>query len=271
MGRALLVCGSRGMAGAAVLAAKAALRGGAGYAVLAAPGGISAELTAAVPSAVLCLCGGPERERLRGEDAGPILERAASSQALAAGPGLGADPDTGLLLQRLLAAGDRPWILDADALNLLAAAAAVGEVPPLHPSSILTPHPGEAARLLGWSGAGEIQRDRPAALAALIERYGCVVLLKGAGTLVGAPGHPPWTNLTGNPGMATAGSGDVLTGLIAALVARGLAPREAARLGAFLHGRAGDLAAAELGQESLVATDLLTFLPEALRRHPVEC
>ncbi len=268
MGRVLLVCGSRGMAGAAVLAAQAALRGGAGYAVLAAPGGISPELTAAAPSAVLCLCGDAVRERLAEEDAPRVLAAAAEAQALAMGPGLGTDPGTARLLTALWRGAERPWVVDADALNLLAAAA---EAPPLHPASILTPHPGEAARLLGLVGAGAVQADRPAAHAALVARFGCVVLLKGAGTLVGGPGDAPWTNPSGNPGMATAGAGDVLTGLIAALLARGLPSLDAARLGAWLHGRAGDLAAAALGEESLVATDLLRFLPDAIRQHPIAC
>ncbi len=269
MGRVLLVCGSRGMAGAAALAAEAALRGGAGYAVLAAPGGISAELTAAVPSAVLCLCGDRDRERLGEEDLDRIQGQIGDANALAVGPGLGTDPATGALLERLLASSGRPWVIDADALNLLAAAETARRS--LTPSSVLTPHPGEAARLLGWDGAGRVQADRPAALAALVEAFGCVVLLKGAGTLVGAPGCAAWTNPSGNPGMATAGSGDVLTGLIAALGARGLEAREAARLGAYLHGRAGDLAAESLGPESLTASDLLRFLPEAVRLHPVAC
>ncbi len=101
-----------------------------------------------------------------------------------------------------------------------------------------------------------------------MERTGATVLLKGAPTLVGSPGQPAWKNATGNPGMATAGSGDVLTGIVAALLARGLSPWDAARLGAHLHGRAGDLAARELGEESLTASDLLGTLSEALREHP---
>lgn len=269
MGRALLVCGSRGMAGAAVLAAKAALRGGAGYAVLAAPGGISAELTAACPSAVLCLCGDRERERLRAADAALIEPEIVRAGALAIGPGLGADPDTGALVAELLTRGAAPWVVDADALRWCPPAAA--DAPAGPPRLILTPHPGEAARLLGWEGSARVQADRGAALAALVARFGCVVLLKGAGTLVGAPDRPPWTNPSGNPGMATAGSGDVLTGLIAALLARGLEPWDAARLGAYLHGKAGDLAARELGEESLMATDLLRFLPDAIRAHPIAC
>ncbi|HEX9795334.1 MAG TPA: ADP/ATP-dependent (S)-NAD(P)H-hydrate dehydratase, partial [Planctomycetota bacterium] len=107
--------------------------------------------------------------------------------------------------------------------------------------------------------------DRAGALQTLVERSGATVLLKGAGTLLGAPGQAPWTNPTGNPGMATAGSGDVLTGVVAGLLARGLSAWDAARLGAWLHGRAGDLAAAQLGEESLMASDLLEFLPAAMQ------
>lgn len=277
MGRALLVAGSRGMAGAAALAAEAALRAGAGYAVLAAPGSISADLTAAVPPAVLQLCGGPGRDRLLPADLKAVLGEVRRADAVAVGPGLGGDPETGEFVTGLLEALGEPStsvpvVLDADGLNLLAArrAAGGGRRLQMPARALLTPHPGEAARLLGLDGGPAVQADRAGALAALVELTGATVLLKGAGTLVGAPGQTAWANSTGNPGMATAGCGDVLTGLIAALLARGLEPWEAARAGAWIHGRAGDLAAGETGQESLLASDLLKHLPQVLRAWPVQ-
>lgn len=277
MGRVLLVCGSRGMAGAAVLASEAALRAGAGYAVTAIPGSISPELTAALPSAVLHLCGDSGRECLGRQDLSELLEEAARAQALAIGPGLGGEAGTGELVAALFSAlaerqAELPVVADADALNLMAArrAAARGEPARWPLRCVITPHPGEAARLLGLAGgAAEVQADRPAALRALVSTLGVTVLLKGAGTLVGCPEEPePWVNRSGNAGMAKAGSGDVLTGVLAALLARGLSCWDAARLGAHLHGRAGDLAAAELGQESILASDLIRLLPAALKEHP---
>ncbi|TAH39613.1 MAG: NAD(P)H-hydrate dehydratase [Planctomycetota bacterium] len=268
MGRVLLVAGARGMAGAAAMAAEAVLRGGAGYVLVATPGGVATELTVLARSAVLRLCGGPERAFLIRGDLDALLEEAGRSEAVAVGPGLGTHADTRALvtdfLPRLPAA--LPVLVDADGLNALAGSdwERIG----LGPRAVLTPHPGEAARLLQWKDAAAVQARRSEALAELVGRSGATVVLKGGGTLVGAPGKEAWRNQTGNPGMATAGTGDVLTGLVAALLARGMSPWDAARLGVHLHGLAGDLAAAELGEESLIAPDLLHYLPQALRRHP---
>lgn len=271
MGRVLLVAGSRGMAGAAAMAAEAVLRGGAGYVLVAAPGAIASELTILAPSAVLRLCGGRERLHLDPSDLPTLREEAARCDAVAVGPGLGAHPQTQelvrLLLVELARGESAPRVVDADGLNALSGAG--GSLRDcLGPGCVITPHPAEAARLLQLAGPAAVQADRQAALARLVERTGAVVVLKGAGTLAGVAGRPPWRNRTGNPGMATAGAGDVLTGLAAALLARGLAPWDAARLAVHLHGAAGDLAAAELGEESLIAPDLLRFLAQAMRRHP---
>ncbi len=272
MGRVLLMAGSRGLAGAAIFAAKAALRGGAGYVVVAAPGSIATELTLGAPGAVLRLAGDLPRPALYAADLDLVLEELRRATAAVLGPGLGTSDQTAELLLTLLRSpevqdGRRPLVLDADALNILAAR----DLPLarlLPPTAILTPHPGEAARLLGLPGGAAVQADRPGTLRALVAATGAVVLLKGAGTLVGAPDQEPWENSSGNPGMATAGSGDVLAGLLGALLARGLPPWDAARLGAWLHGRAGDLAAEALGEEGLIAADLLPWLPRALAEHP---
>ncbi len=268
MGRVLLVAGARGMAGAAALAAEAALRGGAGSAVIACPGSITPDLTAALPAAILLPCGDAARASLLREDLPRLLEAARAAEAVVCGPGLGAAAQAQEWLPALLQArGGTPAVVDADGLNALARAGN-GALAALDAATILTPHPGEAARLLGWSeGAARVQADRAAALAALTRLTPAVVVLKGAGTLAGQRGRPVWRNPTGNPGMATAGAGDVLAGLIGALGARGLGPWDAARLGAWLHGRAGDLVAAQIGEDALIASDLARALGAAELEH----
>ncbi len=267
MGRVLLVAGRRGMAGAAVLAATGALRGGAGYAVVACPGAVADVVTVGVPEAVLAPHGDRDREGLRADDLDALLATAATADALVVGPGLGRDPGVADWVPRLLLErpDGLPAVADADALFALSEAGALGD---LDSDVVLTPHPGEAARLLGWDeGAARVQADRAAALAALVAATPAVVVLKGAGTLVGRRGDEPWRNATGNPGLATAGSGDVLAGLVGALAARGLDALGAARLGVHLHGLAGDLAALDVGVEGLVASDVAAALGRACRLH----
>ena len=262
MGRLVLVAGSSGMAGAAALAAEASLRSGGGYAVLISPGAIAAELTAAIPSAVLKLGGGQDCGHLGLEHQSLVLKEAQEADAIALGPGLGQSADTFTLVLEVLASFPTPCVLDADGLNALASS-------PLELSGrfILTPHPGEAARLLGWENAKEGQANREETLLALVEKYQATVLLKGEGSLVAAPGKEVWKNETGNPGMATAGSGDVLTGILGGLLTRGMEVWEATRLAAHLHGLAGDFAAQELGEESIIASDILQFLPQAIKAY----
>lgn len=260
------------MAGAAVLAAEAVLRGGAGYVVVVAPGSIATELTVRVPSAVLSLCGDRDRACLEASDVDQIATEIRRAQAVAIGPGLGTHGATQEFLKRFLSLVEKsflPVVFDADALNSLAQLATGGNLLSrlLPTRSLLTPHPGEAARLLRWHGPSEVQKDRNKALQKLLEETAATVLLKGAPTLVANPRHQTWVNTTGNSGLATAGSGDVLTGLCAALLARGLMPWEAAKLGAHLHGLAGDLGAAELGEDSLLATDLMHYIPPAFQHH----
>lgn len=270
MGRVLLVAGSRGMAGAAALAAEAALRGGAGYAVICCPGAITPELTAAVPGALLQACGDASRAALAAEDLPLMLAQARLAQSLVVGPGLGAASAAEHWLPELLRArGEIGAVVDADGLNALARS---GDWQIADAGVILTPHPGEAARLLGWSeGAARVQADRRAALAALTARTAATIVLKGQGSLVGARNGAVWENPTGNPGLATAGAGDVLSGLIGALLARGLAPTGAARLGAWLHGRAADLLAARIGEDALIASDLAGALGAAFLEHQRRC
>ena len=183
-------------------------------------------------------------------------DKPARPDVLVIGPGLGQRPWGRQWLDWALQQ-DHPLVLDADALNLLAA-----EPRQLPSGSVITPHPGEAGRLLGCSTA-EINADRYRAAAALAERWDCVAVLKGAGSLIAAAGHTKRVCPFGNPGMASGGSGDVLAGLIGALLAQGLPPFEAASVGALAHALAGDAAAAE-GQRGMLASDLLAQLRPTL-------
>jgi hydroxyethylthiazole kinase-like uncharacterized protein yjeF len=267
VGTVLVVAGSRGMSGAAVLTGEAALRSGAGLVTVASPD----QTQRAVELKTTCLVTRPLPETASGALARAALDALPAllegKRALAVGPGLSRDPETVEVVRGLVAwlgrGGGPPLVLDADGLN-----AFEGEADLLRAvagRAVLTPHPGEFARLAGaYSPA-----DRRGSLEAFVARTGVTTLLKGAGTLVGRArpggGVELWENSTGNPGMATAGSGDVLTGVVAALLAAGLEPWDAARLGAWLHGRAGDLAARDWGWAALTATDLLPALGRAIR------
>lgn len=267
VGTVLVVAGSRGMSGAAVLTGEAALRSGAGLVTVASPD----HTQRAVELKTTCLVTRPLPETATGALARAALDALPTllegKGALAVGPGLSRDPETVEVVRGVVAGlgarGGLPLVLDADGLN-----AFEGEADLLRAvagRAVLTPHPGEFARLAG----GSSPVDRRGSLEAFVHRTGVTTLLKGAGTLVGRArpggGVDLWENSTGNPGMATAGSGDVLTGVIAALLAAGLDPWDAARLGAWLHGRAGDLAAREWGWAALTATDLLPALGRAIR------
>jgi NAD(P)H-hydrate epimerase len=191
---------------------------------------------------------------------GAILEFARGKQVLAVGPGLGTSPSTVQVIRSMVAAAEIPVVLDADGLN--AFAGAVEELAETGAEKILTPHPGELARLLAVSTA-EIQADRVASARAAARQAKAVVVLKGFQTLVAEPTGAVFVNPTGNPGMASGGTGDVLTGIITGLLSQGLGLSTAACLGAFVHGSAGDRAVVERGQIAVTASDLLTHLPEA--------
>jgi len=268
-GRVLIVAGSRDMPGAAALAVEAAYRGGCGYVVAAIPGAVVPALVAAVPGAVLRGCGGPDREAFVAADGDRLLKAAASADAVVLGPGWGPQVEAGWLADWLAAAQDslpaQRFVVDADALNLLAAEdaglSACGD------RCVVTPHPGEAARLLGMADAAEVQADREAAHRSLCEATEAVVVLKGAGTRIGRRGEAPSVDDSGGPELATAGTGDVLSGLLGALLARGLEIGEAARLAVHLHAAAGAAAAADRGAESVLAHDLAGHLGPLLEAH----
>ncbi|MCL2811179.1 MAG: NAD(P)H-hydrate dehydratase [Clostridia bacterium] len=257
-GHVLVVAGSRGMAGAAALCAEATLRTGVGLVTVACPRGILPIVQQRVPCAMAV--GLPETDgRINALGAEMLVATARNKDALAVGPGLGQGDDLFIALEPLFAQKS-PVVIDADALNALALA---DTLPLLGPNAVLTPHPGEMARLLRISVA-EVTDDPQAAAQKLEKRTGATVLLKGATTVI--TGNARTTlNCTGNDGMATGGSGDVLTGLVAGLCAQGLPAYDAAAAAAWLHGRAGEHAARWLGHRAMTAMDLLASVPDALR------
>jgi len=256
-GRVLVVAGSRGKTGAAHLALLGALRGGAGLVTLAAREEVVPLALSGLPEAMSQPL--PGAGALGRGDLDALLAAAKGADALVVGPGIPRGAETAALLRSLLEKARIPAVLDADALNALA------EIPTLleglPPGVVLTPHPGEMARLVGTS-ADEVQRDRIGVAAAKAKQWGVAIVLKGARTVVAAPSGPPAVIPTGNAGMATGGTGDVLAGLVGALLAGGLPAASAARVGAFVHGRAGDLAARTHGQRGLLASDLAAALGE---------
>jgi hydroxyethylthiazole kinase-like uncharacterized protein yjeF len=244
-GRVLCLGGDRGNGGAIVLCAEAAMRSGAGLVDVATREEHITALLSRRPEAMA-------RAVERSEDLATQLEQAT---VVAAGPGLGQGVWGRVLFGAALGSG-KPLVLDADALNLLAARETS---PALPPDTILTPHPGEAARLLRIT-TEDVQRDRFTAAQTLADRFDAVVVLKGAGTIVAAPGRRSAIIGAGNPGMAVAGMGDLLTGVIAAMRAQGLPAFDAACIGALLHATAGDEAARDGGERGLLPSDLLPRL-----------
>lgn len=267
-GRVIVVGGALGMAGAPALSAMAALRSGAGLVELHVPDPVAA--TAAAFSPCVMTHGHPATpEGTFAASAVPaILARSSRADGLACGPGLGRTADTVELVRQLWRDCPQVAVFDADGLWALSKLPQTTLAEHAGPR-VLTPHGGELLRFLpAGQHAGTPRRSRPdrEALeneaAALAESAEAVVVLKGPCSLITTGSHR-WHNTSGNPGMATAGSGDVLTGVIAALCGSGLSPLEAAKLGVWVHGHAGDLAAERIGQTSLIATDLVAALPQA--------
>jgi NAD(P)H-hydrate epimerase len=240
-GHVLVIGGGAGMPGAVRLCGEAALRTGAGRVSIATDPGHAAAIVSSRPE-LMC------HAINKAKDLSQLIENA---DVIAFGPGLG-QTQWAHSLYTAVAKDERPCVWDADALNLLA------ESPAACANRIITPHPGEAGTLLGRSAA-DVQADRSAALTALEQQYGGVVVLKGAGSLTSAADGPPWLCTAGNPGMAAPGMGDVLSGIIAALLAQGLSAEAAAAVGVEVHARAGDRAAAG-GERGLLASDLLAEL-----------
>jgi NAD(P)H-hydrate epimerase len=261
----MVIAGSRGKSGAAILASRGALRMGAGL------------VTAVIPEAIGAIVAAGQAELMTepvadrdghfdGQYAPGVLAKLIQGKnALAVGPGIGQSDDTRALLQWLIAEGvapRRPMLIDADGLNVVAQIGA-GALKRAAGPVVLTPHPGEAARLLGMSTA-EVNADRISAARRLSELSGAAVLLKGARTVIANTEGDVYVNASGNPGMATPGMGDVLSGIVGALLGQGFTPLEALALGAFVHGHAGDRLAARIGPVGYLAGDLADELPFTL-------
>lgn len=266
-GHILVAGGSAGFGGAPALAALAALRAGSGL------------VSAALPESLVC---GPISRLAPEAMAHPIEEEGGCMRdnafltwlfarrrfdAIAIGPGLGQNPATAAIVAALLKMPDQPLVLDADALNLIATSGEGLAMVRREGSAmrVLTPHHAEAARLLGIH-VDDVRRDRVGVVRRLADESGAVAVLKGHGTLVAEPGCArPSICTAGNPGMATGGSGDVLTGIVASLIGQGLAPAIAARVGVAAHATAGDIAARAMGERCMTARDIIKAMPEAFR------
>lgn len=255
-GKILLLCGSRGYTGAACLAAMGALRCGAGLVYLGVPESIYAIEAVKLNEPVVFPL--PDDRGMLGAQAVPeIIRRVENVDAVLAGPGLGQSPGTWEVVRTVLERATCPVVLDADGINLLAGHKDI--LRDRTAPTVLTPHAGEFQRL-----GGRLELGRIPAAEKMARELGCIVLLKGHETCVTDGGHT-YINPTGNSGMATGGSGDVLAGMLTALLGMGVAPLEAAACAVWLHGRAGDLCARELGQYAMLPTDLLDKLPRLLK------
>ncbi|MHC4943069.1 MAG: NAD(P)H-hydrate dehydratase [Planctomycetota bacterium] len=262
-GKILVIGGSRAMPGAAALAAWAALKSGAGLVKVAAPVSALPMVGAHSPCYTLLPCAETDSGTLSTKALSTILEEAKAADTLALGPGITTHEETAKLVFDVIAKTSHPLVIDADGLNIVAQKPEV--LAKRKGYCVLTPHPGEFARLDG-SKAPRDEAGRIESARRLAKKTNCTVLLKGAGTVV-TDGDGVYVNKTGNPGMATAGSGDVLTGMIAVLLHAFSPGIEAAALAAHLHGLAGDLAAANVGEISLTARDILEQLSAAFQQH----
>lgn len=257
-GKVLLLCGSRGLTGAASLAARAALRTGSGLVYLGVPEAVYPIAAAKALSEIVFPLPCDEEGRLSAAAFGNIAEKLPGMDAVLLGPGLGRSEALDALVARVIAACRVPLVLDADGINAVGAHIHIlrGSTCPI----VLTPHDGEFRRLGGEPGAA----DRVREAMALSERTNCVVLLKGHRTIC-TDGRNVYLNTTGNPGMATGGSGDVLAGILVSLLGQRIMPLEAAAAAAWVHGAAGDLAAEEIGEYGMLPEDLLERIPRLLR------
>ena len=260
-GAVMVVAGSRAMTGAAIMSVRGAERAGCGITFLATSAGAAPAVDVALTETIVY--GVPEGESggMGAGAAGEILDRSERATALVVGPGIGTGEEGRALVEALLAGTDLPVLLDADAVTALAGADALAR---RDAPTVITPHAGELGRLLG-SGAKEVSARRLHSAREAARENGCCVLLKGSDTLV-VDGGRAAVNSTGGVALATAGTGDVLSGVIGALLSRGVEPFEAARVGAWVHGRAAELWLEATGwpAESLIATDLLDYLPPAM-------
>lgn len=256
-GTVLLVAGSRQYRGAPLLAAEGALRSGAGLVIVAGPPEVRDTIAATLREALTLLLPSPQGH-LEPDDLASLLPLSERVRALCVGPGLSGDSATHEAVRQLLAKTDLPVVMDADALR------AVADRGPLRPGVILTPHPGEMSALAGVP-VSELESDRVGWARRCAARYGAVLVMKGAPTVVAEPGGRFWINTSGGPVLSQGGTGDVLAGAAAGFLAQGLEPAQAACAAVHLHGLAGDLCARELGPRGVLAGEVARALPQALR------
>lgn len=261
-GSVLVIAGSPGFTGAAAMAGESALRAGAGLCTVAVPSSLWNIVAAKLTEVMTAGLAENESRSLSDHAVEDALKLAERASAVVLGCGIGTHPDTCAFVGRFVRSEVRKMVLDADALNCLAGDTTVLEGE--HSELVLTPHPGEMARLIGTT-SDEVQSNRMEVAINAASRFHSVVVLKGARTIVADPSGRVLINPTGNSGMATGGTGDVLAGAIGALLAQGLSPLDAAVCGVYVHGVAGDIVASEIGQAGMIAGDVLRALPLALK------
>lgn len=260
LGSLLCICGSYGMAGAAIMAGKAALRCGIGLLKIAVPKSIYPVCATNILESVYYPLEETSNGVISSKSTDFLLEMCEKSSAVVIGCGLSVCDDTKNLVQSVITNCEKPLVIDADALNCICNKPEI--LKNLKAPAIITPHPGEMARLL-HSTPKTVNSNRENTAIDFAKKFGVVTVLKGAGTIIASPDGEVYINHTGNSGMATGGSGDVLSGIIGSLLAQGAAPINAASAGVFLHGTIGDLAAEKLGKISMLPTDMIDMIPTA--------
>lgn len=260
LGSLLCICGSYGMAGAAIMAGKAALRCGIGLLKIAVPKSIYPVCATNILESVYYPLEETSNGVISSKNTDFLLEMCEKSSAVVIGCGLSVCDDTKNLVQSVITNCEKPLVIDADALNCICNKPEI--LKNLKAPAIITPHPGEMARLL-HSTPKAVNSNRENTAIDFAKKFGVVTVLKGAGTIITSPDGEVYINHTGNSGMATGGSGDVLSGIIGSLLAQGAAPINAAAAGVFLHGTIGDLAAEKLGKISMLPTDMIDMIPTA--------
>jgi len=263
-GHILIIAGSQQMLGAGALSALAALRSGAGLVTFAVPKSLNAIAQKKVNNCVMTL---PLRETdnqsISLSAYSQLKNKLEKYSAIALGPGLSRDPSTKRFVLKLISNCTKPIVIDADAL--FAIAGHLQCLKSINSVKILTPHPGEMKQLINRP-IKSIEKSRKSTADEFAKKYRCTLLLKGHRTVVASPGKRIYINKTGNTGMATAGCGDVLTGMIAAFLGQGLQGHEAAKFGSYLHGKAGDLAVKSISHISMIASDIIDFIPAAIKK-----
>ena len=264
VGHALIVAGSAGLSGAAALCSLGALRSGAGLVTLAVPESLQDVMARKLTEVMTRPLPETKTRSISIQAVAEVLRLLEDRDVLALGPGLSQESQTKEFVRQLLPRVTKPCVVDADGVNALAEDVPVVKRMGLPP--ILTPHPGEMGRLIRLSAA-DVQRDRERIAKDFAQRHRAIIVLKGHRTIVADIDGALYVNDTGNPGMASGGMGDVLTGMITGLLAQRVEPFDAARLGVYLHGLAGDLAAQSRGAVGLIASDLLDTIPRAIQQY----